>query len=71
MNTTGKETVKTAIIDNVKYSHDWSFSTLAAELYWWVDFFNIDLFQRPTGAGTDHQLIKGQDHHARALQERA
>ena len=45
MNPTGKETVKTALIDNVKYSHDWSLSTLAAELYWWVDFFNITFFK--------------------------
>ena len=46
MNTSRTETVKTAIIDNVGYDHDWRFSTLAGELYWWVDFFNTAFFKQ-------------------------
>jgi hypothetical protein len=44
MNTPGTETVNTAIIDNGRYDHDWRFSALAGELYWWVAFFNIIFF---------------------------
>ncbi len=39
------EVMKIAIIENVQYALDWDFSTLAGELYWWVDFFNMTFFK--------------------------
>jgi hypothetical protein len=45
MNMPRTETAKTAIIENGKYNQDWIFSTIAGELYWWVDFFNIAFFK--------------------------
>jgi hypothetical protein len=45
MNMPRTETAKTVIIENGKYNQDWIFSTIAGELYWWVDFFNIAFFK--------------------------
>ena len=39
------EPINIAIIENEKSADDWELSDLAAELYWWVDLFNIVLFK--------------------------
>ena len=39
------ESVNIAIIENETSADDWELSELAAELYWWVDLFNIALFK--------------------------
>jgi hypothetical protein len=39
------ESVNIAIIENETSADDWELSDLAAELYWWVDLFNIAVFK--------------------------
>jgi hypothetical protein len=38
------ERINIHIMENEKEAHDWELNTLASELYWWVDFFNIAFF---------------------------
>lgn len=39
------ESINIHIMENEKEAHDWELNTLASELYWWVDFFNIAFFR--------------------------
>jgi hypothetical protein len=39
------EYINIAIMDNEKSIQDWELSSLARELYWWIDFFNIAFFK--------------------------
>ena len=42
------ETVNIQIMENEKSVSDWELNSLALELYWWVDLFNIAFFkERP------------------------
>jgi len=39
------ESINIHIMENEKNLQDWKLSSLARELYWWVDFFNIAFFK--------------------------
>ena len=40
------EYINIAIMENEKNVDDWELNSLAWELYWWVDFFNIAFFKK-------------------------